>query len=501
MFFWLLAAAYAADRSACAGRSCCRRCWPPLGTLLLVYDLGDASAGRRAGLAGRAARGLTRSSSRRCAGRRSTRRCCSDARCRCRACSAPAARPGLAAGTSLGGLAAGLGVITKGVGFLPHAAGADLRGDAPLALAASPPFAGAACGGSRPGWLAARRSAPGSCRCSRPSHAVARRSCAAYRDEILFQQTVHALCHGLAPPRSPGATSSSRCAGAVAAVQRVAVLAGAALAATTGRRDRGDLAAAVLGARGAAVLLAEPGQARRVRAAGLACAALAASAHLDGLLARRGVRRAASCSPRCWRCPACCSPSATRRVCRRSRRCSPRRNCSRCCRCRSTASARRCCGGRGAIRARARLARRAGLPRHLLGHRRCAATECPALGRSLHGRDAGKVPAGRELGLVAYKEQFLLNLDRPSFNFGHGRWREGPQEAYDAALWLAADPQRRVLLVPEALVEPCFAAAARVEAGRTSRETWWLVSGAPQAACLAKGQPGRAIAYPAPPSG
>ncbi len=109
----------------------------------------------------------------------------------------------------------------------------------------------------------------------------------------------------------------------------------------------------------------------------------------------------------------------------------------------------------------------------------------------------GKVPPGRELGLVAYKEQFLLNLDRPSFNFGHGRWREGPQEAYDASLWLAADPQRRVLLVPDVLVEPCFSASTRTDAGQTSRETWWLVSGMPAAACLAKGQPGRVIAYPA----
>ena len=109
----------------------------------------------------------------------------------------------------------------------------------------------------------------------------------------------------------------------------------------------------------------------------------------------------------------------------------------------------------------------------------------------------GRVPEGRQLGLVAYKEQFLLNLDRPSFNFGHGRWREGPQEAYDASLWLAAEPQRRVLLVPDALVEPCFSASVRLEAGQTSRETWWLVSGVPAAACVAKGQPGRVIEYPA----
>ncbi len=112
-----------------------------------------------------------------------------------------------------------------------------------------------------------------------------------------------------------------------------------------------------------------------------------------------------------------------------------------------------------------------------------------------------KVPPERELGLVAYKEQFLLALDRDSFNFGHSRWREGPQETYDAATWLAAEPAGRVLLVPEALLSPCFTAAARREAGRSSRETWWLVSGLPAADCVAKGQPGRAIPYPAHPIG
>jgi 4-amino-4-deoxy-L-arabinose transferase-like glycosyltransferase len=107
-----------------------------------------------------------------------------------------------------------------------------------------------------------------------------------------------------------------------------------------------------------------------------------------------------------------------------------------------------------------------------------------------------RVPADRELGLMAYKEQFLLSLDRPSFNFGHSRWREGPQEAYDASSWLAAGAGRRVLLVPESRLEPCFGTAARLAAGDTSRETWWLVSGPPAADCVEKGQPGRAIAYP-----
>ena len=111
-----------------------------------------------------------------------------------------------------------------------------------------------------------------------------------------------------------------------------------------------------------------------------------------------------------------------------------------------------------------------------------------------------RVPPGRELGLVAYKEQFLLGLDRETVNFGHGRWREGPLEAYDAAAWLAAAPQARVLLVPQALLAPCFASAHRMDAGRTSRESWWLVTGAPQADCAARGDATRAIRYAGAPN-
>ena len=52
----------------------------------------------------------------------------------------------------------------------------------------------------------------------------------------------------------------------------------------------------------------------------------------------------------------------------------------------------------------------------------------------------------RELGLVAYKEQYLLRLTRPTVNFGHGRWREPVPEARDAAAWLAAGEDRALLL-------------------------------------------------------
>jgi hypothetical protein len=103
----------------------------------------------------------------------------------------------------------------------------------------------------------------------------------------------------------------------------------------------------------------------------------------------------------------------------------------------------------------------------------------------------------RELGLLAYKEQFLLHLSRPSVNFGHARWREGDSESFDAARWLAADPQRQ-LLVPEGRLAPCFQdARIRVEVGTTSRERWWLVREPRNPDCIARGNPAAARLYSA----
>ncbi len=110
-------------------------------------------------------------------------------------------------------------------------------------------------------------------------------------------------------------------------------------------------------------------------------------------------------------------------------------------------------------------------------------------------------PPDRQLALVAYKEQFLLYLDRETFNFGHRRWREGDQEAFDAAAWLAEAPGRRMLLLPDGPLERCFAAAERRFVGVASDDRWYLVSGPPAAECAAKGRAERAIRYPAHPIG
>jgi 4-amino-4-deoxy-L-arabinose transferase-like glycosyltransferase len=115
--------------------------------------------------------------------------------------------------------------------------------------------------------------------------------------------------------------------------------------------------------------------------------------------------------------------------------------------------------------------------------------------RNFIARVAQAADPARELGLLAYHEHFLWQLRRPTVNFGHRRFREENQEAFDAAAWLAAATGRQ-LLVPEAMLSPCFAPIPnRKDMGRSSRGHWYLVQGQPDAACVARGDAGRALYY------
>ena len=104
-----------------------------------------------------------------------------------------------------------------------------------------------------------------------------------------------------------------------------------------------------------------------------------------------------------------------------------------------------------------------------------------------------QVRPDEQLALVAYKEQFLLYLDRPVVNFGHRRWQEGDQEAFDAAFWLNAAPNR-VVLIPADLREKCFREPMTF-AGKSSGDDWYLVRGRATPECAARGDARRAIQY------
>jgi ABC-type transport system involved in cytochrome bd biosynthesis fused ATPase/permease subunit len=103
----------------------------------------------------------------------------------------------------------------------------------------------------------------------------------------------------------------------------------------------------------------------------------------------------------------------------------------------------------------------------------------------------------QELALVGAKEQYLLQLKRPSFNFGHARWRERESEAADAAAWLAEDPQRG-LVMDKRVRELCFKGAQAVDLGKANRQHWYLVTGNPDPKCVAEGDRAAARLY-APP--
>jgi hypothetical protein len=107
---------------------------------------------------------------------------------------------------------------------------------------------------------------------------------------------------------------------------------------------------------------------------------------------------------------------------------------------------------------------------------------------------AAALSPGHELGFVAYKEQYLLYITRPIVNFGHARWREAEQEANDAAAWLAADPER-MLLVEEPTRRRCFASAQSLAVDSANRIMWSLVSGSANPECARRGHIEEARTY------
>src|SRR6185295_1627797 len=100
----------------------------------------------------------------------------------------------------------------------------------------------------------------------------------------------------------------------------------------------------------------------------------------------------------------------------------------------------------------------------------------------------------QELGLVAFKEQYVLNARREIVHFGHARWREADQEMADAALWLANKPGRQLVVNGEAHAA-CFHEAPTQSLGVANRSEWFLVQGGADQSCVARGKPGAAYYY------
>jgi 4-amino-4-deoxy-L-arabinose transferase-like glycosyltransferase len=104
----------------------------------------------------------------------------------------------------------------------------------------------------------------------------------------------------------------------------------------------------------------------------------------------------------------------------------------------------------------------------------------PALDRSssahaLMMEVARQIGPDAELGLLAWKEQQMLQADRPVVDFGYRQpWHRQWQ---DATIWLDAAPDRRWILLPEAAFGPCVDRAQARNVGRANRSEWWVVPG------------------------
>jgi 4-amino-4-deoxy-L-arabinose transferase-like glycosyltransferase len=118
-------------------------------------------------------------------------------------------------------------------------------------------------------------------------------------------------------------------------------------------------------------------------------------------------------------------------------------------------------------------------------------------GRGFIESVVAQVPASSELAFVGYKEQFFLYADRPTVSFGHRRWVEGPQEAYDASAWINGSPGRTVLIEANTAKE-CFSGSPQRVAGNTSGDRWLLVEAPADSGCVARGDAGRARRYVPP---
>jgi hypothetical protein len=109
-----------------------------------------------------------------------------------------------------------------------------------------------------------------------------------------------------------------------------------------------------------------------------------------------------------------------------------------------------------------------------------------------------QVPAGFELGLVAWDEEVVLQAGRPITHFGFRRFGKD-DEVDDALRWLVAAPSRLVLL-PAPKDEACIIRARATDLGERSRRRWLLVGPESLAAdCRARlgalGPPSKAVTW------
>jgi 4-amino-4-deoxy-L-arabinose transferase-like glycosyltransferase len=95
--------------------------------------------------------------------------------------------------------------------------------------------------------------------------------------------------------------------------------------------------------------------------------------------------------------------------------------------------------------------------------------------RGLMQRVAQRIGPDAQLGMVAWREQNLLQADRPVTDFG---FKRDPQAQWaEAGPWLAGDPGKRWIFVLDKAVSPCVDSDLVVDIGQSNRNRWLLVPG------------------------
>ncbi|NDK37807.1 glycosyltransferase family 39 protein [Pseudoxanthomonas gei] len=95
--------------------------------------------------------------------------------------------------------------------------------------------------------------------------------------------------------------------------------------------------------------------------------------------------------------------------------------------------------------------------------------------RKLMQRVGAHIGPQAQLGMVAWREQNLLQSDRPTTDFG---FKKSWEEQWAAAgPWLLADPSHRWIFVLDKALTPCADRSLVVEIGQSNRNHWLLVPG------------------------
>jgi 4-amino-4-deoxy-L-arabinose transferase-like glycosyltransferase len=101
--------------------------------------------------------------------------------------------------------------------------------------------------------------------------------------------------------------------------------------------------------------------------------------------------------------------------------------------------------------------------------------------------------ASEALAIVGYKEQFLLHARRPVTHFGYRR-ADDDVELREAVAWLSAAPGRRLLVAGDRL-RPCFREDGPELVGFATRHHWYLTRAGDLSGACRNGAPGRAVVY------